>query len=77
MNKDKVIRVRISSEQLIELQTKQKEFKVKFPNKRVTVGTMVRFSLHCFLKETCCVGRSRLEGVMSYKDGNNEFEDLI
>jgi len=77
MTKDKVIRVRISGEQLLELQAKVKEYKIKYPEKRITLGTLMRFSLHCFVKETCCVGRARLEGTMSYNNGNNDFEKLI
>lgn len=77
MNKDKVLRVRITGEQLLDLQAKAKEYQLKYPDRRITVGTMVRFAIHCFLRETCCVGRARLEGTMSYNNGNNDFEKLI
>jgi hypothetical protein len=77
MQKDKVIRIRVSDEMLQGLQEKAKQFKEKYPNRHLSVGVVVRFALHCFLKETCCVGRSRLEGVLSYDGNDSEFLKLI
>jgi hypothetical protein len=77
MIKDKIIRVRITGEQLEGIKNKVTELKQKFPNRHISVGVIIRFLIHCFLKETCCISKIRLDTIMSYEGMNHELVELM